>query len=263
MTKNNKEDVTEYASIISQILSNVGVNMNFSPVVDIYNNSKSKALINRCFYGNVDDVIDLALKYVKEFEKRDILSVVKHYPGHGATKMDSHLFVPYVFNYKDILNRHIVPFNILSKKGIDAIMVGHILVRKLCGILPASLDNKFVNKYLRHDNSFEGLIISDEINMVKHNFIYRFIYADKILKSFNDMILIKISNEKEVDKIIAKYKKILKLPEYKEYLDKFVERIIMIKEKYNVSDKIVDGKIDLEKINDRIDKLNQKNETLL
>ena len=252
----DKDSVSKYAYLISKILTDTGINMNFAPVVDIYNNSKSKVLVKRCFYGDEIAVSEMASKYIHECKKNNVLAVIKHYPGHGASKMDSHLFIPYIFNYKEVINKHIIPFKKLLKKDADGVMVGHLLIRKMCGIIPASLNNRVISKELRHDNNYRGLIISDELNMIKHNLIYRLIYLDKILKSGNDMILIKVNNANEIDKMINKYKKILKETKYRVELDKHVERILQMKDKYNVNDAVSFEGVKTEDINKVIDEFN-------
>lgn len=232
-----------------------GINMNFAPVADIYNNSLSKALYKRCFYGNYNQVAKNCITYIKTANENNIISVIKHYPGHGATKMDSHFFIPYIFNYKNVLNKHIIPFDNSIKENVPAIMVGHIIVRKLTGLLPASISNKLIDNYLRKNN-YDGLIISDEINMLKRNIIYHFNYLDKSLKSNNDIILIKIKDINEGYNIIDKYKKILENDKYKEKLDEYVGRILNTKEKYNITDNIKFKGINIDDINKEIDLIN-------
>ena len=137
----------------------------------------------------------------------------------------------------------------------DAIMIGHIAIFKLTRLLPASMSNDFLSKYLK--NKFNGLMITDEINMLKHSIIYRFFYLNKILKSVNDIILIKINNENEGYKIINKYKKmILKSNIERQKLDIMYERIKEIKGKYKINDNLVLDGINIDEINLEIDKIN-------
>ena len=257
ISKNKPEMIREYASIMAAVLSNVGVNMNFAPVVDIYNNSKSKALDKRCFYGDVNDITKYAGIYVDEFKKEQIISVIKHYPGHGATKIDSHLFMPYIYNYNEMLNKHMKPFDNLNDV-VDAIMVGHIRIRKICSKLPASMNNKFLLEYLINNNGYDGLIISDEINMLKNKPLFRFIYLNKMFKSINDIILVKISSLEEGYKIINKYKDmVMNNEDMALELDEHVSKIVKVKKKYKVNGKLNYNKIDIDDINKRIDEINR------
>ena len=251
----DNKKVGGYAEVISKMLSNSGINMNLAPVADIYNNSMSKALYKRCFYGNWKQVTRNVLKYIDAANNNNVVSVIKHFPGHGASKMDSHLIIPYVFNYKNILDKHIVPFNIAMDEDVPAIMVGHIIVRKLTGLLPASMSRKIVNNYLRKEG-YEGIVISDEINMLKRNIVYHFNYINKSLMSLDEILLVKIKNIDDGYSIIDRYKKILDKDKYLNELDNFVSRIINVKEKYNINDNIKDIGIDIDKINKEIDEIN-------
>lgn len=251
----DNKKVKKIANIISKILVESGINMNFAPVADIYNNSMSKALYKRCFYGNCNQVSKYSLQYINACNDNNLISVIKHYPGHGATKMDSHLMIPFVFNSKDIINNHMLPFNMAILNGVDAIMVGHIIVKRLTGLLPASLSNKFLNKYLRSGN-YNGLIISDEINMLKRNPIYHFNYVEMFLKSINDVILIKIKDIDDGYNIINKYKKILDNDIYVNRLDDHVGRVLSIKEKYKIDDSTTYKGINIEEVNMEIDMIN-------
>ena len=246
--------VKDYSNIISEILNKSGINMNFSPVLDIYNDSKSKALCKRCFASDAHTVERLGEIYIEAHNGNNVVAVAKHFPGHGISSLDSHFFIPYTFNYREVMNKHMLPFYRVTDIA-DAIMVGHIAVRKLTGLLPASMSNKFISNYLR--NKFEGLIITDEVNMLKHNPIYRFLYLNMILKTPSDMVLIKIANEAEGYKIVNKYKKmLLKSEEEVKKLDYIYERIRNVKKKYNIDDNIISNGINIDKINKKIDRIN-------
>ena len=249
--------VSEYADIISSMLYHSGINMNLGPVLDIYNNSKSKVLYKRCFYGNKEDVARDGIKYVKESNKNKVVPVIKHFPGHGASTMDSHFIIPFIFDYDDVLNKHVFPFETVFK-DTPAMMLGHLVIRKITGLLPVTMCNDFITKYIRERYNYNGIVMTDEINMLKKHLLYRFTYLDKILKSDNDIILVKIKNANEGYKIINKYKKILnKEINNIEKLNKHVERIIDVKNMYDINDTIDYNGIDIDKSNKRIDEINK------
>ena len=254
VSKKNKELVYDYASVISDVLYESGINMNLAPVIDIYNNSKSKALYKRCFYGDSDNVTDCGFSYLKGMNN-NVISVIKHYPGHGITRKDSHFIVPYVFNYKEVFNKHIIPFNNLISNGVDALMVGHLIIRKITGLLPASISNKFIDKYLK--NNYNGIIMTDEINMMRRWPIYRHIYLEKALKSHSDILLVKIKSSDDYSKLFNKYKDILKELGCSQ-LDNSIKRIIDIKKKYKINDQINYNGIDINEVNKIIDLINSK-----
>ena len=248
ISKISSDLVYDSASITGKMLSDVGINMNFSPVVDIYD-GKNKALYKRCFYS---DIALNGIKYIDGLRENNVISVIKHYPGHGSSSMDSHFVTPYVFNYKGILDEHMVPFNEIIKNGVDAIMLGHLTIRKLTHGMPASISARFIKEYLREKNKFKGLVITDEINMLSRNILYKFVYLKKAFLS-SDIVLVKLSNNG-----ISMIKKCLKYASKNmEMLDESVERIINIKMKYNINDMDFKG-IDIDKLNDKIISLNNK-----
>ena len=251
VTKKNSLLVNDYAKVIGKMLSECGINVNLAPVLDIYNHSTSGAVYKRCFYGDSDNIVKLGERYIKELANSNVLAVVKHFPGHGITKVDSHRLVPYVRNYQEILNVHMKPFNELMDKT-EAIMIGHIAIKKLTGFLPASISDRFIKKYIREKNNFEGLIITDEINMLRRHPLYSFIFMEKALKSSNDLLLVKINSVKGGAKFIEKYKKICNLKK----LDESVERILKIKEKYHINDNVENLGMNIEEINEMIDNIN-------
>ena len=113
-------------------------------------------------------------------------------------------------------------------------------------------------KYLINNNGYDGLIISDEINMLKNKPLFRFIYLNKMLKSINDIILVKISSLEEGYKIINKYKDmVMNNEDMALELDKHVSKIVKVKKKYKVNGKLNYNKINIDDINKRIDKINR------
>ena len=254
ISKTDKKLVIDSAKITSNILNNSGINMNLAPVLDIYNNSKSKVLYKRCFYGNVLDICNCAKLYIHEFKNNNIISVIKHFPGHGVTKFDSHFIVPYIFNYKKFLNKHILPFKETIDNGADCVMLGHFIIRKMTGIWPTSISKKFICKYLRNECNYDGVVITDELNMLNRNILYKYSFIKKAINSDCDILLVKIKDKKDGIAIINKAYKYAD----KEILDVNVNRIIKLKDKYKLSDDRVKTKIDINKINNEIDLLNKK-----
>lgn len=254
ISKKNNELVKESSKIISSILKESGINMNLAPVLDIYNNSNSKVLYKRCFYGNVLDICNSAKLFISEFDKNNVISVVKHFPGHGITKLDSHFLIPYIFNYKEILNKHILPFKKMINNGIDAVMVGHFAIRSMTGFYPSSISKKFITTYLREECNYDKVVITDELNMLNRNILYKYNCIKKAINSDSDILLVKIRNKNEGIKIIKKAYKYAN----KDMLDINVKRIINLKDEYKINDYINFNGIDIDKFNNDISKINSK-----
>lgn len=255
VSKTDKKLINEVGKVTSDILKNTGINMNLAPVLDIYNNSESKVLYKRCFYGDEKNIYADAKRYITEFNNDRIITVCKHFPGHGATKMDSHFIIPYIFNYNKILNKHVLPFRDAIIDNVDAIMVGHLIIRKLSPFLPTSISSKFINNYLRRECNYDGVVISDEVNMLSKNIIYKWCYLRKIFNSGIDLVLVKIKNKDDGLKIIKRaYKVLHNSPE----LDQSIMRIINLKSKYKLDDTTRFNGIDIDLVNEKIDIINSK-----
>lgn len=256
MSKKDVNLIYKSGCITGKILSQLGINMNFAPVLDI-NDSNSKVLYKRCFYGDIDNIVKCSKRYVAAMNENGIISVVKHFPGHGGTKRDSHILPPYVYNYKEILDKHIKPFESMMNNKVDALMMGHIVIRELTGGLPASISSKFINNYIRIKYKYDGLVITDEINMLSRSLIYNFKLVKNSMFSGGDIVLIKLRDKYNcfIEKCVNY---IDKHPEYMSILDESVNRIINIKKKYHVNDSYDNLGCDVKKMNKEIDILNFK-----
>ncbi len=231
--KDNVDLIKEHADIISNILYNSGINMNFSPVLDIYNNSNSSVLNKRCFSDNVEKVSLYGSIYMNEIKKNGIISVVKHFPGHGITKLDSHYFLPFVFNYKKILNREIIPFENAISEECDAIMVSHLIIRKISGLLPCSISKRFITKYLRERYNYNGLVITDDLRMKLVDLIFGKLSLKKAFLSGSDIVLLKYKeNDENIFKMLYRY---ANKKDVINNINECVLRIINIKNKYNIA----------------------------
>jgi len=244
--------IKKSADITSRMLVDSGVNMCFGPVLDIYNESTSNVLFNRCFSSDVSVVSEYGSIYMKKMQRNNLISVVKHFPGHGASSKDSHLMIPYIKDIDGVFEKHILPFENAINNGCDAIMVGHLVLKGLTDGLPASISKKFITEYLRKKYNYNGLVITDDIRMNAVKLIYKFMSFDKAFSSGSDIILFKYKDgdEKVINKIVDKVKN-GKIDI--ESINSSVDRILKIKRKYRITDDY--GKIgcDISKINREID----------
>lgn len=255
MSKNSIDLVYKNGYLTGKILKSLGINMNFAPVLDIDENN-SKLLYKRCFYGDVDNIVKCSDKYINAITENGVISVIKHFPGHGITKGDSHLLPPYVYDYNKILNKHIKPFESMINNKTDALMLGHLVIRGLTGGLPASISSKFINNYIRDKYNYDGLVITDELNMLSRSIIYNFGLVKNSMFSSGDIVLIKLKDRYNnfIEKCV---KYINNHPEYIGQLDDSVNRIIKMKKKYKITDNYDNLGCNLETVNKEIDELNK------
>ena len=148
-------------------LENYGINMNFAPVLDV-NTEKENPIINeRAYSDKADEVISAAETVLSEYKKHKIIPVGKHFPGHGAAKKDSHLTLPEIdVSLEELTQKHIRPFKSAVEMGLKAVMVAHVHYSAIDeDNIPASLSKNVIQKLLRQDLRFNGVVISDDMVM--------------------------------------------------------------------------------------------------
>ncbi len=152
------------ARIIAHELKEIGIDVNCSPVLDLYRQNSNKIIDSRSFGSQAKTVTELGRQYCIAFLDGGILPVIKHFPGHGRAKVDSHLDLPIIKTAKHILLNHdIKPFKKLNDQIF--IMISHILYEKLDKKI-APYSKKILIKLLKEKLKFKGLTISDDISML-------------------------------------------------------------------------------------------------
>ena len=154
-------------AMMAQECRELGIHMNFSPVADINNNPDNPVIGFRSYGENPNKVAEHVRATVKGIEGNGVIASIKHFPGHGNTDKDSHLELPTV---SESLNRikevDLLPFREGLKAGVSSVMVGHLNVPAIDNSgLPSSLSKRTIQGYLQDSLGFEGLVISDALNM--------------------------------------------------------------------------------------------------
>lgn len=151
---------------IGQTLSELGFNLNFAPVVDVDVNPDNPVIggLGRSFSDNPEVVARQAAAFIEGLHARDVLSCLKHFPGHGSSAGDTHLGLTDVTD--TWIEEELVPYRRLIAAGLaDMIMTAHIVNRNLDPELPASLSRKIVTDLLRRDLGYRGVVVSDDLQM--------------------------------------------------------------------------------------------------
>lgn len=142
----------------------VGVNMNLAPVVDVNSNPRNPIIGIRAFGDNPQTVVAFGEQAVSGYHKANIITTLKHFPGHGDVEIDSHEDLPVVRKPKEELERvDLLPFTKLCEKT-DAVMTAHILVPALDDQKCSTLSKKTLD-YLRETIGFQGVIVADSLVM--------------------------------------------------------------------------------------------------
>ena len=150
----------------ARMLHSCGINLNFAPVVDLNSNPTNPIIgkIGRSFSNDPDTVCAHASTWITEHRKGNILSCLKHFPGHGSSKDDSHLGFVDITDSWD--KTELIPYENLIAEGLaDAIMVGHLYNKAIDPEYPATLSLKTVKEILRQKLHYNGLVISDDMQM--------------------------------------------------------------------------------------------------
>lgn len=159
-------DIAEKAAWLMAIeLLTVGIDFSFAPVLDIYN-PKSQVLGTRPFHTSAKSVAQLTTAYLNGMHRAGMAAVGKHFPGHGGVTEDSHLVTPIDNRSLAELQKHdIIPFKHLIHKNIEAIMPAHIIYSEIDN-KPVGFSDIWLKNILRKNMQFQGIIFSDDINMV-------------------------------------------------------------------------------------------------
>ncbi|WP_321826954.1 glycoside hydrolase family 3 protein [Maribacter dokdonensis] len=166
--KDNKDLVFKVGKNIAKDCKAAGIHWNLSPVVDVNVNPNNPVIGYRSFGDDKEQVITLAKAFVKGTQSEGVLTSIKHFPGHGDTATDSHLGLPVIEKTKaELLETELYPFQKLIDEGVDSVMVGHLSVPALTTSpeLPSSINKDIITGVLRHEMGFEGVVISDALNM--------------------------------------------------------------------------------------------------
>tara|TARA_B100000579_G_C22810030_1_gene844696 strand:- start:634 stop:1743 length:1110 start_codon:yes stop_codon:yes gene_type:complete len=163
---NNLDSTYYYAELTSELLKELGINVNFAPVVDLALNT-SNFIYNaeRSFGKDSDRVFFHARNVINAHKENDIITVLKHFPGHGSSTTDTHK------EFTDVSNSWIVeelfPYHkLMIEDKVDGVMTSHVVNSKIDdSLLPATLSEKSINKLLREFLDYEGVVFSDDMQM--------------------------------------------------------------------------------------------------
>lgn len=172
------EDAENLATITADILRTLGFNMNFAPVVDVIDEKRSRysnGLYSRAFGKTPEESYDLTEAYLLRLQENGCLGCIKHFPGLGASIIDSHEALPSVFlSENEFTNTDLFPYKeFIKTRKVHAVMVAHAAYPQSelqesdqnGKLLPSSLSYNFVTKLLREQLGFNELVITDDLEM--------------------------------------------------------------------------------------------------
>ena len=160
-------DAYDLGHVLADECTAVGVHMSFSPVLDVNTNPNNPIIGARSFGSDPDLVNTLGVSVIKGIQENGVLACGKHFPGHGDTHQDSHKTLPKVDRtLSELMEVEWVPFKGAIDAGVGAIMIAHLNIPSLePSGKPTSLSRKVIQEILRDQWGYEGLIITDALNM--------------------------------------------------------------------------------------------------
>jgi beta-N-acetylhexosaminidase len=155
-----------FARALASELRAVGITLDYAPVLDVHTNAKNPIIGDRALAEKADEVARLGAAIVRAFQGERVAACGKHFPGHGDTSTDSHLELPLVEHPPERLREvEFLPFRAAIAAQVATIMTAHVLVPSLDEHRPATLSKRIITGILRQELGFDGLILSDDLEM--------------------------------------------------------------------------------------------------
>ncbi|MGB3181414.1 MAG: glycoside hydrolase family 3 N-terminal domain-containing protein [Cyclobacteriaceae bacterium] len=165
---NDTKPVYDMGAEVARQCRELGVHVNFAPVVDINSNRANPVINYRSFGEDKKKVAAMAGAYMRGLQDNSIIATAKHFPGHGDTDSDSHLTLPIIRSSRERLDSlELYPFREIFDEGIMSVMVAHLYIPALDSTpnVASTLSPKIIKDLLKDEMGFEGLVFSDALNM--------------------------------------------------------------------------------------------------
>ncbi len=163
----DRELAARVGEVIATELSALGFNLNFAPVLDLRTNKDNVVIGDRAFGPDVPTVAEMAGALTVGHYMAGVVPCGKHFPGHGDTFADSHYELPVIMHEPAQLeDRELLPFGRAIQAGIPMLMTAHLLIPALDALHPITLSPQGINRLLRQELEFQGVVVSDDLEML-------------------------------------------------------------------------------------------------
>ena len=259
-----------YGALLAEECAAFGFNMDFAPSLDIWSNPDNTVIGDRAFGNDWEWTAFFGMSAVESMEEQGgVIPVVKHFPGHGDTSVDSHVALPVVDkSLEELWQSELVPFNMTlnqedyfgaqSGPSAPAVMVAHILLSRVDPDYPASLSHRVVTSLLREEMGFDGVVCTDDLTMGAVSNTYGMGEAAVLaVEAGCDLLLVCHG----ADNLTAARDALLEAADSgrisPERLDESVKRILSLKAEYGLTNDPVDTP-DVDALNARIGALTEQ-----
>ena len=229
----NVEEAKRVGDVIGSYLSELGFNLDFAPDADVLTNPQNEVVKKRSFGSDAELVSRMSMAVVKGLEEHGIYATLKHYPGHGATLSDSHKGYAYTDKtLEELMGEELIPFKEGISEDIHFIMVAHISVPEITkDTVPCSLSPYMVTDVLREQLGYQGIVITDAMNMGAISQEYNSKEASVMaLKAGVDLVLMPTDFEEAYQGVLSAIEE-GELTE--ERIDESVRRVLRVKNDKN------------------------------
>lgn len=227
----NPELVARAATMTAAELRAIGMNMNLAPVLDVNNNPDNPVIGTRSYGADPQLVAELGVRAITAYQQAGVIAAGKHFPGHGDTTIDSHLALPVIHKSSADLERlELIPFRAAIAAGVDALMTAHIALPEITVDQPATLSTMALTALLRKQLGYNGLIITDDLEMAA--VVDRYGTAEAGLRAFKagaDLLLFRFREEEQKHGYALLLEAIRRDPALQEQLAGSVRRILRVK----------------------------------
>jgi beta-glucosidase-like glycosyl hydrolase/CubicO group peptidase (beta-lactamase class C family) len=223
------------AAMMAMECRRMGIHINFSPVADVNSDPKNPVIGFRSFGENPKKVADHVKAFVRGMEGNGVMTSIKHFPGHGNTDKDSHIELPTVSqSLKTIEAIDLFPFREGIRVGSSSVMIGHLNVPAIDNSgTPSSLSKKIIQDLLRKEMGFNGIVISDALNM--KSVADKYGKTEVVVKAFEAGCDILLCPENLVEAIQAIKSKVEKGDISKKEIDERCLKLLKAKHKFIIA----------------------------
>ncbi|WP_153722206.1 beta-N-acetylhexosaminidase [Sporosarcina cascadiensis] len=249
----------QIGELLGEKLDSFGINMDFAPVLDVDSNPKNPVIGDRSYGPDAQLAGEMGVQQIQGMKSKYVVPVIKHFPGHGDTSVDSHIDLPVIPHSAERLQKvELRPFKEAIESGADAVMVGHLIVNAYDRETPASFSKAVITELLREQLHFDGVVITDDLIMgAIENYYPIGDAAVKSIQAGGDILLIG-HGYTPVKDVLASLKAAVssgELPEKR--INQSVERILTLKQIYELNDEL-HQEVDVDGLNEQIEELLMK-----